>query len=272
VNHRMALLVMLFVSATAARGEEGCTKDNDCKGERICVRRLCVAPPGQAALPPPVPAALPPPVPAGDAAPAAYRDPVTPGPVTEPPTLAATPMGPSDTRHRHLGAFIRPDLGLGYLITSASQGGVDANLRGLAGTFGFAAGGALSEDSILAFHVWDAVVSDPTYSGGGSSGTTSGTLALYGFGPEYTMYSKENYYFSISPSLTRMSASSSSGSSATNWGLGLRAAVGREWWTGDHWGLGVGGHLSMSLNQDSGSNGPIWTTWAFTVAFSATYN
>src|SRR5438445_11707132 len=94
----MALLVMVFVSAAAARGEEGCTKDTDCKGERICVQRLCVAPATQAALPPPVPAALPPPVPAGDAAPAAYRDPVTPGPVTEPPTLAATPMGRSEER------------------------------------------------------------------------------------------------------------------------------------------------------------------------------
>src|SRR3989475_8498194 len=201
----MALLVMVFVSAAAARGEEGCTKDTDCKGGRICVQRLCVAPATQAALPPPVPA--------GDAAPATFRGPVTPGPLTEPPTLATTPMGLSDTRHRHLGGFIRPDLGIGYLTTSASQGGVDANLRGLAGTFGIAAGGALSEDIILAFHVWDAVVSDPTYSGGGSSGTASGTLALLGLGPEYTMYSKQNYYFSISPSLTRMSASSSSSSS-----------------------------------------------------------
>ena len=264
MNDRMALLVMVFVSAAAARGEEGCTKDTDCKGERICVQRLCVAPATQAALPPPVPA--------GDAAPATFRGPVTPGPLTEPPTLATTPMGLSDTRHRHLGGFIRPDLGIGYLTTSASQGGVDANLRGLAGTFGIAAGGALSEDIILAFHVWDAVVSDPTYSGGGSSGTASGTLALLGLGPEYTMYSNQNYYFSISPSLTRMSASSGSGSSATKWGLGLRAALGKEWWAGDHWGLGVAGHLSMSLNEDSGSNAPIWTTWAFTVAFSATYN
>src|SRR3989442_1257117 len=152
----MALLVMVVVSAAAARGEEGCTKDTDCKGERICVQRLCVAPATQAALPPPVPA--------GDAAPATFRGPVTPGPLTEPPTLATTPMGLSDTRHRHLGGFIRPDLGIGYLTTSASQGGVD------------------------------------------------------------------------------------------------------------HWGLGVAGHLSMSLNEDSGSNAPIWTTWAFTVAFSATYN
>jgi hypothetical protein len=264
VNDKLVLLVMLFAMATAARGEEGCTKDSDCKGERICVQHLCAAPDPQTALPPPVPA--------GNASPATFRSPVTPASVTERPTLTATPIGPSDTRRRHLGGFIRPDLGLGYLVTSASQGGVDVILSGLAGTFGIAAGGALSENSILAFHVWDAVVSNPAVSAGGSSAAADGTLALFGLGPEYTMYSEQNYYFSVSPSVTRMSASSSSGSSSTNWGVGMRAAVGKEWWASDHWGLGAAGHLSMSLNEDTGNNAPIWTTWALTVAFSATYN
>jgi hypothetical protein len=95
---------------------------------------------------------------------------------------------------------------------------------------------------------------------------------LFGIGPEYTVYSKQNVYFSISPSLTRMTSSSSSGSGETNVGFGLRAAVGKEWWAGDHWGLGVVGHVSTSFNQDQGSGAPTWTSWAFTIAFSATYN
>jgi hypothetical protein len=36
--------------------------------------------------------------------------------------------------------------------------------------------------------------------------------------------------------------------------------------------LGLVGHLSMSFNQDQGTNPPTWTSWAFTAAFSATYN
>jgi hypothetical protein len=178
----------------------------------------------------------------------------------------------TDARHRHLGGFIRPDLGFGYLTTSASQNGVDARLSGFAGTFGFAAGGALFENGILAFHFWDAVVTDPSYSVGGTSGTASGTLAVFGLGPEYTMYSQQNLYFSISPSLTRVSTSSGSSSGDTNWGFGARAALGKEWWASDHWGLGLVAHLSMSINKDSGSNAPTWTSWAMTVAFSATYN
>jgi hypothetical protein len=52
----------------------------------------------------------------------------------------------------------------------------------------------------------------------------------------------------------------------------MRAAVGKEWWAGERWGLGVVGQLSLSLNEDSGQNAPTWTTWATTVSFSATYN
>lgn len=264
MNKKTAALGACFVLATAARAEEGCSKDTDCKGERICVQRLCVDPDSKAAGQLAVPAVsptLPPPVPSGTQAPAA------------PPTLAPTSTSPLiDTRHRHLGGFIRPDLGFGYLTTSASQGGVDARLSGFAGTFGFSAGGALSENSILALHFWDAVVTDLSYSVGSTSGTASGTLAVFGFGPEYTRYSQQNFYFSISPSLTRMSASSGSSSGDTNWGFGVRAALGKEWWASDHWGLGLVAHLSMSINEDSGSNAPTWTTWAMTVAFSATYN
>ena len=149
---------------------------------------------------------------------------------------------------------------------------MDANVNGVAGTFGFAAGGALSENNILAVHLWDVVVSDPSVSVGGSSGSANGTIALVAIGPEYTVYSKENYYFSISPAVSRLSTESSGSSGDTNWGFALRTAVGKEWWVADHWGLGVVGHLSMSFNQDRGSNAPTWTTWAFTVAFSATYN
>lgn len=179
---------------------------------------------------------------------------------------------PSATRRRHLGGFIRPDLGFGYVAMRTSQNGTDASITGFAGTFGMAVGRALSENSILAFHLWDAVLSHPSVSMGGSSGSPNTTVALFAFGPEYTAYSKENFYFSVSPSLTRVSVETNGVSGGTNWGLGMRAALGKEWWAGDHWGLGVVGHLSVSFNQDAGQNAPTWTTWAGTVAFSATYN
>lgn len=176
------------------------------------------------------------------------------------------------TRHRHLGAFFRPDAGVGYVSMRASQNGMDASIAGAAATFGFAAGGALSENSILAFHVWEAVMQDPSISMGGQAATGGSTVTLLAFGPEYTLYTRQNLYLSFSPSLTRIRLQTNGMTGDTNWGLGMRAALGKEWWAGEHWGLGVVGQLSVSVNQDGGQDAPTWTSWAGTVSFSATYN
>jgi hypothetical protein len=155
----------------------------------------------------------------------------------------------------------------------ASQNGTDATISGLAGTFGFAAGGALSENSILAFHFWDVVVTNPDVTVGSKSlSNANATLTFLALGPEYTAYFKQNYYLSLSPALTRATLATNGTSSDTNWGFGFRAALGKEWWVAEHWGLGIVGHVSMSVNDAGGQNAPTWTGWAFTTAFSATYN
>jgi len=194
--------------------------------------------------------------------------------MTEAPVASSAQGAPQDsTRHRHLGGFIRPDLGFGFMTTFASQNGNDVAISGLAGTFGLAAGFALSENSILALHFWDSVATNPEVSVNGSTSSTSDTtLTLLAFGPEYTYYTGGNYYFSFSPALTRATLSSGGSAGDTNLGIGLRLAVGKEWWASDHWGLGLAGHLSMSSNVDSSTNGPTWNTWSATIAFSATYN
>ena len=76
------ILSGLIALATAARGEEGCGKDIECKGERICVQRQCVDPETRPPPPPEEHASL-------NAPPAPI-----PG--------AFSPMAPVDaTRHRH---------------------------------------------------------------------------------------------------------------------------------------------------------------------------
>jgi hypothetical protein len=252
----IAFLAGLLVCAIPALADEGCSKDTDCKGERICKEHVCVDPAA-----------------ARGAAPAGYAPGAPMDPPPTPPAVATAPPARTlDTVHRHFGGFIRPDLGFGYFTTSAEQSGVSVTVNGFAATFGFAAGGAISENNILAVHVWDTVVTSPTASSGGSSAGIDGSVTLWAIGPEYTHYTNDNLYFAISPSLSRMSVSSGGSSADTNFGFGLRAGLGKEWWVSDHWGLGLVGHVSMSFNQDSGSSPPTWTSWAFTCAFSATYN
>ena len=247
-----ALAALLCIAN--ARAEEGCSKDIECKGERICVRHECVDPSSVPPAPPPE-----------AAVPASYQPP--------PPAIAPKSPTAFDTRHRHLGGFIRPDLGFGYQELHGSSGGTDFKMNGFSATFGFAAGGAVSENSILAVHFWDTATSNPSVSSGGLSGTTSDTtLSVFAIGPQYTIYTGGNYYFSVTPALSRVTLRANGSSGDSDWGFGLRTAVGKEWWVSDHWGLGLAGHLSFSVNKDSGSSDATLTGWGATIAFSATYN
>ena len=175
--------------------------------------------------------------------------------------------GFDSTYRRHFGFYIRPDLGFGYQ-TSSEAG---TNVYGLAASIGIAIGGALSENSILAGHLFGSSVSNPSVSGPGVSGTARDTsLIMSGIGVQYTQYfMPSNVYLSTTLALTRMRSSTPSGDFDSDAGIGGRVGVGKEWWVGDHWGLGMVGHISFSTNKDVGNT---LTTWAFGVAFSATYN
>jgi len=56
-------------------------------------------------------------------------------------------------------------------------------------------------------------------------------------------------------------------------GIAGQAALGKEWWVSEHWGLGLKGEFTVTSNKDSAAaNAPTWTGYAFGVSFSATYN
>jgi hypothetical protein len=180
--------------------------------------------------------------------------------------------GYDSTYQKHFGFYLRPDLGLGYMTSSESG----VTISGLSGLAGVAIGGAIRENSILAVHIIDAVAQNPTVSSGSLSATANDTtITMWGIGPQYTQYfMPSNLYLSTTLALTRMHSSSGNSSGDSNWGVGTRIALGKEWWVSDHWGLGVVGHVSFSSNQDpvSGGGSNTLTTWAFGAAFSATYN
>jgi hypothetical protein len=180
--------------------------------------------------------------------------------------------GYDSTYQKHFGFYIRPDLGFGYLTQSESG----VTISGFSGLAGVAIGGAIRENSILAVHIIDAVAQNPSVSSGSFSATANDTtVLLWGIGPQYTYYfMPSNMYLSTTLALTRLHISSRGRSGDSDWGLGTRIALGKEWWVSDHWGLGVAGHLSFSTNQDpvAGGGSNTLTTWTFGAAFSATYN
>lgn len=173
--------------------------------------------------------------------------------------------------NRHVGFYLNLDLGFGYLGSSASS--TDEKLSGGAGSFSVAIGGALQENLILAGQLWAYSVPDPTYTVGGQSDPGFGRdLGLTGLGLDLVYYvMPTNLYFSIAPSFTTWSADLGGVKFTSNTGLGVRLAVGKEWWVSERWGVGLDGSMALTSNKEE-RGGPTWGSFAFGVAFSATYN
>jgi len=69
-------------------------------------------------------------------------------------------------------------------------------------------------------------------------------------------------YVSVTPSLTWMTFSDAFNSFQTSAGFGTRFALGKEWWVGGHWGVGLAGWFAFSFNKESDAGGPTWRTCA----------
>jgi len=198
--------------------------------------------------------------------------------------LAASPAalaqrmfaGGEDHFHRHQGMFMRLDAGGGYLKASTTLSGSDASLAGPAGSFGFSLGTNVIEDLSLFGHLGMSIVTNPKVTMSGSSSTggdNSVNFVALGGGASY-YFMPYNFYVSGMVMMTRLTATLNGTDASTNAGIGAKVAIGKEWWVGDQWGIGVAGQFSFGSNPDqgSGSNVPTWTTITPALAFSATFN
>jgi Bacterial SH3 domain len=236
--------------------------------EESALTLVAVRPP---AAPPPQPPAFEPPPPP----PPGYVPPPPP-----PPRARYYPVRryPDPTAFRHVGFFLRFDAGLGYMGSSTSASATGFNfdsVHGLAGELGLAIGGAVAENFLLAAHVWGTSVVAPTITSRGVAIPTGGdfSVSLYGLGPSFDYYfMPDNVYVSVTPSLTWTSFSDAFNSFQTAAGFGTRFALGKEWWIGGHWGLGLAGWFAFSFNKESESSGPTWRTYAGGLSLSSTFN
>ena len=195
-------------------------------------------------------------------------------PIPQPPPMVQAPPSVVDpTAHRHLGFFFHLDLGAGYFYSSAGTG-TTLSISGPAAPLGIAIGGAVSENWILSGETWGSIAPNPRVGYGGTSSSADNTsVSLEAIGLGVTHYfMPANVYLTVTPALTVLTFRSQNDSSSTNYGFGAKLAVGKEWWVGDHWGLGVGVHLMLGVNKDQGEGSPTWTTFGGGVTFSVTYN
>jgi hypothetical protein len=173
--------------------------------------------------------------------------------------------------------FMRIDAGGGYLKAATTINGSDGALSGPAGSFGFSLGSNLVEDLSIFGHVGLSFVANPKDTLPGAPAPTGDTtLAYVAVGPGMNCYfMPANFYVSGMILVTRLTTTVGNNFGTTQAGLGLKVAIGKEWWAGEHWGVGIAGQLTIGFNvdQDSGTgNPPTWTTITPALGFSASFN
>lgn len=236
---------------------------------------LALSPVATAPPTPPPPGPPPPPPPA-------VAVPPPPPPPPPPPVYARYRLYADPTAFKHVGFFLRLELGAGYMASSTSPTATSLpfdSTRGAAGAFGVALGGAVQENFIISGHFWGVWSGSPSaYANGVSAPVFSDfSTSLIGIGPSFDWYfMPHNIYVTLTPSLTWLNfnnvAGSFNGDYQTSAGFGAWAALGKEWWLGPHWALGVSGWFACSFNRETDGSGPTWRTFAGGIGFTSTLN
>jgi len=187
--------------------------------------------------------------------------------------VTARPCAAGGSPRSHDGGFfLRLSAGGGSAETKLEPGGSsagDVKLSGFAGDYNFAVGGIVAENLALhgTFFGWS--ISDPDVDLFGAMGTfKNSTLTMGGLGGGITYYvMPANVYLSPSIGFGILSLDDSE----TDPGFALDATIGKEWWVGQSWGLGLAGSFGYHSIPDSEVNSS-WKGPSFGLRFSATLN
>jgi hypothetical protein len=193
-----------------------------------------------------------------------------PGYPPQGPALAATAL-PGD--HKHDGFFLRAQLGFGFFSMTDDKS--DVRLRGAAGSFALALGGAISERLVLYGEVGSGVTTDPEIKNGNLGGRElDGSVSVVGFGGGAAYYLMPlNAYVSATISATQVTFEIAGEQLDSEIGGGLTLSLGKEWWLARNLGFGVAVQLHASAAKANDSSGaatllPVWGA----IAGSATFN
>ncbi len=175
------------------------------------------------------------------------------------PQLSHAGGGPKD----HTRFFLRLTAGGGYASSSDDA----ADVTGLVGDFTAAVGACVSENFALhgTLFGWSQSNPDVEITGLGS-GELDGTYSMSGYGGGATYYfMPSNVYLSGSIGVGYLSIDTDLIDETSDAGFAMDFSLGKEWWVGNSWGLGVAGAFGYFSIEDV--NG-----WEVALRFSATFN
>lgn len=171
------------------------------------------------------------------------------------------------------GFFLRLSAGGGAAGTEKTADSLKMKFSGGAADVNLAIGGIISPNLALHGTIYGWVVSDPEVEVEGTGvGNLPADLSLSAVGAGLTYYfMPANLYLSASAGIGSMTIKLGSVSVESESGLVLDFTLGKEWWVGDSWGLGIAvgvSHHSIP-EKDVDEN---WSGTSFGIRFSATRN
>jgi hypothetical protein len=169
----------------------------------------------------------------------------------------------------HDGLLLRMSGGFGFDNTQLDN--VELNDTG--GDFNFALGGMVKPNLAVHGTLWGWDVSDPDVTVNDNRGTPWHHMSLAAAGGGVTYYlMPANIYLSGSLGMGKLSFEDQDGNTGdTDLGVALDMCIGKEWWVGNSWGLGVAGDLNYHSFPDGVVDGS-WDGVSFGIRFSATLN
>jgi len=186
--------------------------------------------------------------------------------------LTAT-SGLAGPRDHADGFFLRLSGGFGGTSSALEAANNKVEINGAAGDLNLAIGGMVSANLALhgTFFGWS--TADPTVKiNGDEVGNIDGTVSTGAAGIGLTYYfMPTNLYVSGSIGAGRMSLKVGALEGETDRGLFLNLTLGKEWWVGDKWALGVAGGLQHHQFGDPDS-AVDWDGTSFAIRFTASMN
>jgi len=196
-----------------------------------------------------------------------------------PLTAAASPARDQSVTSEpiHDGLYLQFTPGIGVAATSAKlDDGSTVSLYGPCGSFGIAIGAALAEHWIIAADLSGTSVFGPTFKKGDMEVKTDqdvkwntayvGAMAAYYVMPINLRINAGLGAFRMALDVPNMDLTRS------NVGVAAKLGIGKEWWVGNHWGLGVTVEAVAGAVPDDAPADKGWGFFSTDLAVSATYN
>lgn len=193
-----------------------------------------------------------------------------------PAGYVATPPG----YHEHDGFYLRLLLGPAA-VAAVADDELETSVRGAGLAFHLAAGVALAPNLVFYGELFANSSLSPTVESGELEAETSEdtSFSLVGIGPGVAIYLPGNFYLSSTLAFSRLvldpDTDVDDDEAATDLGVTLTAAVGKEWWVGSNFGLGAALQLyggAMSDGEADSGDDVTWGAGGILLALSATIN